>query len=89
MYEPVKLARDVSGNVFLEVHQDVVNGHHVDINEVHARVDAAGLSSAVDIARVAEVFVRAWGTREDMTRRDVTTPATDALIAPPIQPTHG
>lgn len=80
VYEPVKLARDAIGNVYLEVHQDVFHARRVDINEVLARVDAAGLTSAVDVGRVAEVVLRAWGTPEDVTRHDIPTPATDALI---------
>lgn len=83
VYEPVKLARDQSGNVYLEVHQDVVNARRVDVNDVLARVDAAGLGSAIDVARVAEVVLRAWGTPEDITRHDLPTPATDALATPP------
>jgi L,D-transpeptidase ErfK/SrfK len=89
MYEPVKLARDATGNIYLEVHQDVVNARRVDVNEVLARVDAAGLGSAVDLGRVAEVVLRAWGTPEDVTRHDVPTPATGALITTPAQATDG
>jgi L,D-transpeptidase ErfK/SrfK len=89
VYEPVKLARDATGSIYLEVHQDVVNARRVDVNEVLARVDAAGLSSAVDVARITEVVLRAWGTPEDVTRHDLPTPATDALIITPAQATDG
>jgi L,D-transpeptidase ErfK/SrfK len=82
VYEPVKVARDSTGSIFVEIHQDVVNARRVDVKEVLERLDAAGLTSAVDTARVAEAVLRAWGTPEDVTRRDVPTSPTDVLVVP-------
>jgi len=68
VYEPVKIARDRLGSVFLEVHRDVYRGKPVDFDGVLAQLQAAGLRDAVDWSRVAEVVVRTWATPEDVTR---------------------
>jgi L,D-transpeptidase ErfK/SrfK len=82
VYEPVKLARDSAGSIYVEIHQDVVNARRVDVKEVLERLDAAGLTAAIDTARVAEAVLRAWGIPEDITRRDIPKPATDVLVVP-------
>jgi L,D-transpeptidase ErfK/SrfK len=70
VYEPVKLARDAGGTVYLEVHRDVYARQPVDLPSVQARIEAAGLADRVDPARVADAVARAWGAPEDVTRRD-------------------
>ena len=67
VYEPVKLARNRLGTVFLEVHRDVYGGKPVELETVLARLQAAGLADSVDWLRVAEVVARMWGTAEDVT----------------------
>jgi len=69
VYEPVKIARDRLGSVFLEVHHDVYQGKPVEFDTVLARLQAAGLGDRVDWSRVAEVVARTWGTPEDVTLR--------------------
>jgi len=69
VYEPVKIARDRLGSVFLEVHRDVYHGTPVEFDTVLARLQAAGLGDRVDWSRVAEVVARTWGTPEDVTLR--------------------
>ena len=76
VYEPVKIARDRLGSVFLEVHHDVYRGKPVELESVLAWLRAAGLGDRVDWSRVAEVVARTWGTPEDVTLRAATpTPA--------------
>jgi L,D-transpeptidase ErfK/SrfK len=82
VYEPLKLARDSAGSVYVEIHQDVVNARRVEVQEVLERLDAAGLTSAIDTARVAAAVLRAWGTPEDVTRRDIPAPAAEVLAIP-------
>jgi L,D-transpeptidase ErfK/SrfK len=67
--EPVKMARDAGGRVWLEVHRDVYGRRPADIAlaAVRARVDAHRLENAVDPIRIMEVVERAWGTPEDVT----------------------
>ena len=67
VYEPVKIARNRLGTVFLEVHRDVYGGKPVELETVLARLQAAGLADSVDWLRVAEVVARMWGTAEDVT----------------------
>ncbi len=69
VYEPVKLARDHSGAVYLEVHRDIYrHAGAVRIDDVLARIEAAGLGAEVDVARVTDVVARAWGSAENVTR---------------------
>ena len=75
VYEPVKIARDRLGSIFLEVHHDVYQGKPVELESVLARLRAAGLGDRVDWSRVAEVVARTWGTPEDVTLR-AASPAT-------------
>ena len=67
IYEPVKLARDGAGHVFLEVHRDVYHGNRVDAEDIAARIAQAGLVDTVDWTRVAQTVAHVWGTPEDVT----------------------
>lgn len=73
VYEPVKLARDADGRVWLEVHPDIYGRARVDLPAVRRRVESAGLAEAVDWTRVAATTKRAAGVPEDVSPR---TPAT-------------
>jgi len=79
VYEPIKLARDVSGTVYLEVHRDVYRSGRADLPSVLAQIEAAGLADAVDTTRVAEAVQRAWGAPEEVTRH----PQAPGGAAPP------
>jgi L,D-transpeptidase ErfK/SrfK len=78
VYEPLKLARNPSGTVYLEIHRDVYHGAKPDLPAALAALDAAGLRALVDPDRVAEVVTRAWGTPEEVTR---------SPLAPVVSPT--
>jgi L,D-transpeptidase ErfK/SrfK len=69
VYEPVKLARDAEGRIYVEVHRDVYGRGRVDARAVLAAIGAAGLTDEIDPARVVWAADRAWGTAEDVTRR--------------------
>jgi len=66
VYEPVKLARDASGRVWLEVHRDVLGAKQSELPAVLDFIQAAGLTEAVDATRVVEAVTHAWGTPEDV-----------------------
>ncbi|HTD26783.1 MAG TPA: L,D-transpeptidase family protein, partial [Candidatus Elarobacter sp.] len=66
IYEPVKLARDPSRRVFLEVHRDVLGAQRSELPTVLDFIQAAGLTEAVDATRVVDAVARAWGTPEDV-----------------------
>jgi L,D-transpeptidase ErfK/SrfK len=66
VYEPVKLARDATGAIWLEVHQDVLGATKSQLPAVLDFIQAAGLADSVDAARVADAVVHAWGTPEDV-----------------------
>ena len=66
VYEPVKLARDASGRVWLEVHRDVLGAKQSELPAVLDFIQAAGLTEAVDATRVVEAVAHAWGTPEDV-----------------------
>jgi L,D-transpeptidase ErfK/SrfK len=66
VYEPVKLARDPLGGVWLEVHLDVMGHKRSELPAVLDLIDAAGLAEAVDVTRVVEAVGHAWGTPEDV-----------------------
>jgi len=72
VYEPVKLARDPAGGVYLEIHLDVMGGRRSELVAVIDLIDAAGLTDAVDVTRVAEAVSRAWGIPEDVSVRPAT-----------------
>jgi len=93
VYEPVKLARDAVGSVYLEVHQDVLGGRRHDLPAVIDFIDAAGLSEATDVTKVAEAVARKWGVPVDVTRHPLpdggsgdVVPAADR---PPSSPAAG
>jgi hypothetical protein len=67
VYEPLKLARDHVGTIYLEVHQDVMGGRRHELSAAIDFVQAAGLTEAVDVTRVAEAVERAWGIPVDVT----------------------
>ncbi len=67
VYEPVKLARDLLGTVWLEVHLDVMGGKRSELPAVLDAIESAGLTETVDVTRVAEAVSRAWGIPEDVT----------------------
>jgi L,D-transpeptidase ErfK/SrfK len=67
VYEPVKLARDRLGTIYVEVHQDVMSGRATDLPAVLDTIEAAGLTDEVDVTRVAEAVSRNWGAPEDVT----------------------
>ncbi len=66
VYEPVKLAREASGAVYLEVHRDVLGSKRSELPAVLDLLRATRLAGAVDPARVEDVVARAWGTPEDV-----------------------
>jgi L,D-transpeptidase ErfK/SrfK len=67
VYEPVKLARDALGTIYLEVHLDVMGRRRSELPAVVDFIESAGLTEAVDVTRVAEAVGRAWGIPEDVT----------------------
>ena len=66
VYEPVKLARDASGAVYLEVHRDVLGGKKSELPAVLDLLRAVDLASVVDPTRVEDAVAHAWGTPEDV-----------------------
>jgi len=66
--EPIKVARDAAGRLWLEVHPDLYRGRPIQAADVTARLGATGMADAVDPVLVAGVVERAWGTPEDVTR---------------------
>jgi len=81
--EPVKLARDRDGHVWLEVHRDVYGGHRPALAAVQAVVDGHQLDGAVDWTRIGEVIERAWGAPEDVSAAPAPLPALTAVPVPP------
>jgi L,D-transpeptidase ErfK/SrfK len=79
VYEPLKLARDGAGSVYLEAHRDVLGGRRTSLPAAIDTIEAAGLTDAVDVTRVADAVERAWGVPEDVTRRPDEPPATAAV----------
>jgi L,D-transpeptidase ErfK/SrfK len=67
VYEPVKLARDALGSVYLEVHLDVLGGRRHELPAVLDLIEAAALTEAVDVIDVVTTVSRAWGIPEDVT----------------------
>lgn len=92
LYEPVKIAQDLLGGIFLEVHRDVYQGAQVDFASVLATINDAGVGERVDPSRVAEVVARAWGIPEDVTLHAITpAPPVDIPVAEggPLTPLAG
>jgi hypothetical protein len=81
VYEPVKLARDRLGTVWLEVHADVMGGRRSELPAVIDTIQAAGLTDAVDVVRVTEAVARTWGVPEDVTARPPEGPV-EAVVVP-------
>jgi L,D-transpeptidase ErfK/SrfK len=67
VYEPVKLARDALGTISLEVHLDVMASKRSELPAVVDFIEAAGLTEAVDVTRVAQTVSRSWGVPEEVT----------------------
>jgi len=89
VHEPVKLARNSSGRVYLEVHRDVYHRTGADLPDALAAIDAAGLNGMVDLSHVTEVVARAWGTPEDVTPNPgapAVSPAKGAELVPATGP---
>ena len=66
--EPVKLAVDASGRVFLEVHPDAYHNNRVDRDRIRHGIETSGIADGVDWDRVDDVIGHAWGTPEEITR---------------------
>ena len=81
--EPLKLARDRDGRIWLEVHRDVYRGRAPQYADVQAAVVAHHLDAQVDWTRVGETVQRAWGTPEDVTAPAAPVPT---LSAVPVEP---
>ena len=82
VYEPVKLARDVLGTIYLEVHLDVMGGKRSELPAVVDFIESAGLTEAVDVTRVAEAVSRAWGVPEDVTLHPLPPGGPETASAP-------
>jgi L,D-transpeptidase ErfK/SrfK len=76
--EPVKLAVDASGRVFLEVHPDAYHNNRVDRDRIRHGIETSGIADGVDWDRVDDVIGHAWGTPEEITRGT----APPSLMAP-------
>ena len=91
VYEPVRLARDAGGRIYVEVYRDVYRVRPAPPKDLRALVTAAGLTDAVDWARVDEAQQRAWGTPQDVTAptaapEPVPTRAADTVPPPQAEP---
>jgi len=82
IYEPVKLARDALGTILLEVHLDVMGGRRSELPVILDEIEAAGLTDAVDVTRVAQAVSRAWGIPEDVTLHPLPPGGPDGPTAP-------
>lgn len=67
VYDPVSLAVDADGRIWLEVHDDVYRGRKADLSLVRQALTIANLAGWVDWDRAADVVKRRWGTAEDIT----------------------
>jgi L,D-transpeptidase ErfK/SrfK len=81
VHEPVKLARDRAGRVYLEAHRVVYRDPHGGPTDLRARIGAAGLAEAIDWPRAEEVMQRAWGVPEDVTLTPASVPSEEPLAA--------
>jgi L,D-transpeptidase ErfK/SrfK len=80
IYEPVKLARDAVGSIYLEVHVDVLRGRRHELAAVIDFIDAAGLTEETDVTKVAEAVARAWGIPVDVTRHPLPEGGSGAVV---------
>lgn len=71
VYDPISIAVDADGRIWLEVHEDVYRGRKADLALVRQALTIANLDDWVDWDRAAEVVKRKWGTAEDITRAPV------------------
>jgi L,D-transpeptidase ErfK/SrfK len=67
IYEPVKLARDAAGRVFLEVHKDVYGIKGDLLEESERQIKESGLSDTVDHEKVRAVAASEDGVAADVT----------------------
>lgn len=81
--EPIKVARDGQGRVWLEIYRDVYQGRPPALADVQAAMTGLRLDGAVDWTRVGETVARAWGTPEDVTASPTPLPTLSAVPAPP------
>jgi L,D-transpeptidase ErfK/SrfK len=88
VYEPVKLARDRLGTVYVEIHQDVMGGRRTELPAVLDTIDAAGLTDEVDVTRVAEAVSRKWGVPEDVTLHPLPPGGPGAIAGATVPPTE-
>jgi hypothetical protein len=86
VYEPVKLARDRLGTVYVEIHQDVMGGRRTELPAVLDTIDAAGLTDEVDVTRVAEAVSRKWGVPEDVTLHPLPPGGPGAIAGATVPP---
>ncbi|MFN8543500.1 MAG: L,D-transpeptidase [Candidatus Binatia bacterium] len=68
VYQPLQIAVDDEGGVYLEVHRDVYGRYPNDLARVRARLEAAELADRVEWPRVAEALRKAAGQVVDVTR---------------------
>ncbi len=68
IYEPVKLAKDASGRVFLEVHKDVYGIKGDPLEESERQIKESGLTDMVDQEKVRAVTLMQEGVASDVTR---------------------
>ena len=83
VYQPLKVARDAAGHVYVEVHRDIYRAPTRAPLDVHGLIEAAGVDEVVDWARVEEAVARAWGAPEDVTA--AVPPASILTVVPAAQ----
>ena len=92
VYEPVKLARDVVGSLYVEIHVDVMGSRRHDLPAVIDFIEAAGLTEAVDVTKVAQAVGRAWGIPEEVSLHPLPAggpDGTDPAMIPASGPSPG
>jgi L,D-transpeptidase ErfK/SrfK len=67
VYDPVSLAVDQDGRIWLEVHDDVYRGSKADLGLVRQALTIANLARWVDWDRAADVIKRRSGNAEEIT----------------------
>lgn len=91
VYDPVSLAVDQDGRIWLEVHDDVYRGRKADLEHVRQALTIANLAGWVDWDRAADVVKRRSGNAEEITRTPVPPghPAAPAPAEEPVMPGGG